>query len=111
MQVITALLVLLSLVESEAFSCYTEGLCEINWREDNFCESECANELCDFDQDSVLASSPAYNRMIASDCIYECLKVCTKDQLANEQCDPNCEVQVCGYDAGACGFCALGCEL
>lgn len=106
-----ALLLLCGLTTCMAYSCFTGKHCEVNWRDNEECDVECANELCDYDQGTVSASSPAFDRVMSSDCIYECLKDCTSTQLANKDCDFNCNSPQCGFDAGACGFCKSGCEL
>jgi UDP-N-acetylglucosamine-lysosomal-enzyme len=105
------MLFVLGSVQCRAYSCYIEGHCDINWKKNKLCEAECANQMCEFDQGSVTPSSPAHDRMMSSDCIYECLIHCSSTLLANDVCDSECNSVQCGFDAGVCGFCDSGCEL
>jgi hypothetical protein len=94
-----------------AYSCYSYP-CSGSWRSDNnACDADCASELCGFDQRSISSASSAFDRLMSSDCVYKCMKVCSQAQLSNAVCDSNCNVPECGYDAGTCGYCAAGCKL
>lgn len=45
-------------------------------------------------------------------CLFSCLQTgCTLNLLTNTVCDPICDTPICGFDYGACGYCASSCFI
>jgi hypothetical protein len=108
---VCVLLVLSSLAACQAYDCYFSRCRFVSYSSNDVCDKDCASEICGFDQEDVPSTSPALVRYMASECIYECLKVCSVSLLSNGKCDSKCNIKECGFDAGDCGYCAAGCKV
>ena len=69
------------------------------------------NELCNFD------SSDAIPDKSSSGCIEICVSYsrCRQELLGDGKCDAGmnnleCNMNICGWDWGDCGYCASGCS-
>jgi predicted outer membrane repeat protein len=91
--------------------------CPPNWLSDAYCDSDTDSDSdrdscniipCKFDSQTEL-TSPYYLSFVNSDCLYDCLKDCSMEELENDVCDEACNTKECGYDLGVCGYCAKGC--
>jgi hypothetical protein len=66
----------------------TECECETQVLGDGYCDDECNNRLCNYDE---------YDCCNA-DCSYEC----AQEDLGNGSCDEGCNNVCCDYDQGDC---------
>lgn len=68
---------------------------------DGLCNLECMEPSCQFD--AVLDE--------ISDCVKDCEGTgCNVSNLGNQECDPECNSQVCGWDMGDC-ICSTNCQI
>jgi len=99
---------LLLLLGKAAARCNT-SLCPAYFLSDGFCDPECNTLDCKLDSSRSEITKPYFPVFESGDCLYDCLKVCTKEQLTNGSCDSECNVAECAYDLADCSFCEVGC--
>lgn len=97
------LAVLVSALECNPDTCFPA------WLSDNACDRSCNTVPCNFDSKQAIDSSSLFQSFQRSDCFFECLLHCSKDQLSNGICDEDCNIKACAFDLGMCSFCAEDC--
>eukprot|EP00359_Climacostomum_virens_P002665 CAMPEP_0204904450 /NCGR_PEP_ID=MMETSP1397-20131031/4873_1 /ASSEMBLY_ACC=CAM_ASM_000891 /TAXON_ID=49980 /ORGANISM="Climacostomum Climacostomum virens, Strain Stock W-24" /LENGTH=286 /DNA_ID=CAMNT_0052073245 /DNA_START=124 /DNA_END=981 /DNA_ORIENTATION=+ len=95
---------------SHAFNCYNRDECYA-FKQDAVCNEDCASEMCNFDSDEEFTEGDLFSPFKSSGCFDTCVVECDKPMLTNGVCDPECDIDVCGFDLGDCGYCASGCEI
>ena len=93
-------------------SLFTENqsLCNNKYIGDGHCDPECMMNLTNYD--SKVIGFTEIDALLSSDCITECLSTnCTIALLQNDICNSECNISICGWDKGACGFCVSGCYI
>jgi hypothetical protein len=101
--------VLLSLGVASALECNRVN-CPSYYLNDGYCEQSCSIIPCFLDIATESLSEPLVTTFEASDCFVDCILACDWSHLGNSVCDADCDLAICGYDLGECGYCASGCK-